>query len=80
MAEPTAGPPRQKYPKSAQHPDGKARVVALVFPKCPMTDLVLDPYLIGCAAYTRQLKQRPPKVPFFQDGKDAGEAKENSNV
>jgi hypothetical protein len=45
-----------------------------------MTDLVLDPYLIGCAAYTRQLKQRPPKVPFFQDGKDAGEAKENSNV
>lgn len=80
MAEPLPGRLDKSTQNQPQHLDGKARVVALVFPKCPMTDLVLDPHLIGCAAYTRQLKQRPPKVPFFQDGKDAGEAKENSNV
>jgi hypothetical protein len=45
-----------------------------------MTDLVLDPHGIGYAPYTQPLKQRPPKVPFFQDGKDAGEAKESSDA
>jgi hypothetical protein len=79
-----AEPPPGRLDKSTQsQPNiqtGKHELLALVFPRCPMTDLFPDPHGIGYAAYPRPLKQRPPKVPFFQDGEDAGEAKENSNV